>query len=824
MTKSLFMDPNELRKPGKVTFTDIPVNQYNKTIEEEKENFSKEDFLRIYRDMRIIREFETMLYLVKTTGAYNEIAYNNPGPAHLSMGQEASAVGQAYLLNKEDCIFGSHRSHGEILAKGLSAIYKLDDKELMDDMTSFFDGRTYRVIEGKQNNKGDVKETAMDFLLYGALSEIFARETGFNKGLGGSMHAFFTPFGIFPNNAIVGGSATIAMGGALYKRVNKKDGIVVSNVGDASLGCGPVWEALNMGSMDQIRQLWEEGYNNGLPIIFNFFNNLYGMGGQTVGETMAYNVLARVGAGVNPEQMHAERVDGYNPLAVIDAMRRKIAIIKEGRGPVLMDTLTYRMAGHSPSDSDSYRTKEEKEAWAAHDVLEAYKKKLTEAKVCKADDFAAMDEEIIARMTKIYKLAIDEEVSPRMNLHTNPEKLEGIMFSNQKIEKMDDREPDVLQPMEENSRVQQIARRKRFAFDEKGKPYTKNQVYQLRDGLFEAIIDRFYKDPTLIAYGEDNRDWGGAFAVYRGLTEALPYHRFFNAPISEAAIVGSAVGYAMSGGRVIAELMYCDFLGRAGDEVLNQLAKWQSMSAGILKMPVVLRVSVGSKYGAQHSQDWTSIVAHIPGLKVVFPATPYDAKGLMASALSGTDPVVFFESQRIYDIGEQFHEGGVPEEYYEIPIGEPDVKRVGSDITILSIGATLYRALDAAKELEEKYGMSAEVIDARTIVPFNYEKVLESVKKTGRILLTSDACERGSHLKDIAQTISELAFDYLDAPPVVVGARNWITPSHELEDAFFPQPSWIIDAIHEKILPLPGYVAKENFTEGEQIRRNKLGV
>jgi 2-oxoisovalerate dehydrogenase E1 component len=233
---------------------------------------------------------------------------------------------------------------------------------------------------------------------------------------------------------------------------------------------------------------------------------------------------------------------------------------------------------------------------------------------------------------------------------------------------------------------------------------------------------------------------------------------------------------------------------------------------------------VGSKYGAQHSQDWSSIVSHIPGLKVVFPVTPYDAKGLMASALSGTDPVVFFESQRIYDIGEQFHEGGVPAEYYEIPIGEPDVKRKGQDITILTIGATLYRALEAAAELQETYGVSAEVIDARTIVPFNYEKVLESVKKTGRIVLASDASERGSHLKDIAQSISEMAFDYLDAPPVVVGARNWITPAHELEDHFFPQADWIIDAINEKILPLKGRVSKHNFTETEQIRRNKMGV
>jgi len=236
----------------------------------------------------------------------------------------------------------------------------------------------------------------------------------------------------------------------------------------------------------------------------------------------------------------------------------------------------------------------------------------------------------------------------------------------------------------------------------------------------------------------------------------------------------------------------------------------------------VLRVSVGSKYGAQHSQDWTSICAHIPGLKVVFPATPYDAKGLMNSALMGTDPVVFFESQRIYDVGEMFTP--VPEGYYEVPIGVPDVKRVGSDVTILTIGAVLYRALDAAKILQETYGLTAEVVDARSIVPFDYSVLLASVRKTGRLVLVSDACERGSHLKDIAQTVTELAFDDLDAPPVVVGSRNWITPAHELEDHFFPQASWIVDAIHEKILPLKGHICTNNFTETEQLRRNSLGV
>lgn len=824
MPKSQFVDPKFLRAKGTIHFEDIPVNQYDRTVEQEKENYSKADFMRIYRDMAIIREFETMLYLIKTTNSYNGVEYNNPGPAHLSMGQEASAVGQAYILNINDYIFGSHRSHGEILAKGLSAIEKLSDKELMDVMENFLGGKTLKAIEGKQKNPGDVKELATDFLVYGALAEIFAKENGFNKGIGGSMHAFFTPFGIYPNNAIVGGSATIAMGAALYKRSNAKDGIVIANIGDASMGRGPVWEAMMMSAMDQIKQLWEEGYNKGLPILFNIFNNQYGMGGQTRGETMGYDFLARAGAGINPAQMHAERVDGYNPLAVIEAMRRKKALLEQGEGPVLLDVVTYRMAGHSPSDASTYRTKEEMDAWAKEDVLEGYEAKMTAAGVASADEFAAIREDVKALITKVCGLAADPVVSPRIDLAKQPDAIESIMFSNQKVAKMEDRPSEMLMPKEENPRVQQIARKERWGFDKNGKPVSKNKVFQLRDGIFEAVLDKFYEDPTLIAYGEDVRDWGGAYAVYRGLTEAVPYHRFFNSPISEAAIVGSAVGYAMAGGRVIAELMYCDFLGCAGDEIFNQLSKWQSMSAGILKMPVVIRVSVGSKYGAQHSQDWTALVSHIPGLKVAFPATPYDAKGLMTAALNGTDPVIFFESQRIYDVGEQFHEGGVPTESYEVPFGEPDVKREGKDITILTIGATLYRALDAAKILQEKYNVSAEVIDARSMVPFNYDKVIESVKKTGKIIIAGDACERGSIMAEMAEKVTALAFDYLDAPPVVVGSRNWITPCYEMEKFFFPQPSTFIDAIHERIMPLEGYTPEANFTDGEMLRRSKLGV
>ncbi|MBT5427006.1 MAG: dehydrogenase, partial [Bacteroidetes bacterium] len=542
------------------------------------------------------------------------------------------------------------------------------------------------------------------------------------------------------------------------------------------------------------------------------------------GETMGYDMLARLGAGVNPEQMHAERIDGYNPLAVIDGFKRKKALLEDKNGPVLLDTLTYRISGHSPSDASSYRSKEEMEAWQQADSILSFGTELISNGIAKQTDLEELKNQITENTKEIMHLAIDPKVSPHMDLIAQPELIGSMMFSNEPADKMEDSEPITLHPMEENPRVQQIARKERFGLDENGKAFSKIKTYQLRDGLFEAIVDRFYKDPTLVAYGEENRDWGGAFAVYRGLTEALPYQRLFNSPIAEGAIVGTAIGYGMAGGRVIAEIMYCDFLGRSGDEVFNQLPKWQAMSGNLIKMPVVIRVSVGSKYGAQHSQDWSSLVAHIPGLKVVFPATPYDAKGLMNSALQGTDPVIFFESQRIYDIGELFHEGGVPEEYYEIELGEPDVKREGTDLTILSIGATLYNAIKAADMLEEKHGISTEIIDARSLVPFNYDKVIESVKKTGKILLTSDASSRGSFLKEMAQTITELAFDELDAPPVVVGSRNWIIPAHELEDYLFPQPEWMLDAIHERIIPLKEHRVSTNFTTADQLRKNREGV
>jgi len=834
--------PEVVRKSDYVKIGDIPVNAYKKSVKDElKSNkaITPERLLRAYRDMVVIREFENMLDSIKKTQSYQGINYNHAGPAHLSTGQEAAAVGECFHLAVNDHIFGSHRSHGEVIAKGMRAIDELRDTGLQGVMEQFWDGRILRIVEkneadwtGLKAGKKDALSTAaqeelgVDFLLYGLLAEIFGRETGFNKGMGGSMHVFFTPFGVYPNNALVGGSADIATGAALFKKVQEAGGITIANIGDASMGCGPVWEALGFASMGQFTRLWEKDYRGGLPIVFNFMNNFYGMGGQPIGETMGFDRLARVGAAVNPDCMHAECVDGNNPLSVADAYQRKLDLLRSGKGPVLLDVQCYRQTGHSPSDQSSYRERDEIEMWKKVDPIVEFGGKLVDAGVATQADLDAVQAYATRKCTKACRLAVDYDHSPRLALGTRTG-IAPMMFSNEIDETLPGlrRKDDVNIPMEEIPRVKAIAKKSRKGIDETGAVLKGTKAVTYGEAIFEAVVHHFYNDHRLVAYGEENRDWGGAFAVYQGLTEALPYHRLFNSPISEAAIVGTGVGYALEGGKALVELMYCDFLGRAGDEVFNQMAKWQAMSGGFCKMPIVLRVSVGNKYGAQHSQDWTALCAHIPGLKVVFPATPYDAKGLMATALSGHDPVVFFESQRLYSgQTETVHPEGVPAEYYRVPIGEPFVAKEGKDLTILTFGATLYRALDAAKQLEEQYGISTEVIDGRSLVPFDYDKLYQSVKKTGRLILASDACERGSFMHTIASQISTMAFDHLDAPPVVLGAYNWIVPPAEMEDEYFPQPFWFLDAFHTHIKPLPGYTPTLNLSAGEMISLSKLDV
>ncbi len=234
---------------------------------------------------------------------------------------------------------------------------------------------------------------------------------------------------------------------------------------------------------------------------------------------------------------------------MIDAYRRKLPLAKK-EGPVFLDVITYRVSGHSPSDASSYRSKEEIDAWEGQDSIIAFGKELVEAGIADQNALNAIWDKVKEDMVRNLKLSIDDSVSPHIPLETtDPDYIAKLMFSNGSVRAFDQgRKPEVLLPREECPRIQQIAKKERFGLDKDGKPVSKNRVYQLRDGIAEPIINKFYEDPTLITFGEDVRDWGGAFAVYRGMTEALPYHRLFNSPIAEAGIVGAAVGYAMAGG------------------------------------------------------------------------------------------------------------------------------------------------------------------------------------------------------------------------------------------------------------------------------------
>ena len=791
MPKQLPIDPSQTFAANTVRFANIPVHAYEPNIETERNRWGSERLRRVLRDMLIIREFENMLNSFKMTGSYRGIEYVYKGPAHLSVGQEAVAVGSAMALRPSDQIFGSHRSHGEILAKGLAAVAEMDANKVDSIIREHGGGKLARFVADNLDYEGDNAGEA--FLLAGMLAEIFMRDIGFNRGMGGSMHAFFTPFGAYPNNAIVGGSAGIAVGAALRALLTNSDSVVLANLGDGSTGCGLIWESMNFASMGQFQSLWEAPFNKFPPVLFCFTNNFYAMGGQTRGETMAWDRLSRIAAGVTANQLHAETVDGSNPLAVADAVTRKTKLLRSGKGPALLDLECYRYSGHSTTDTNAYRSRDEMKAWETYDPISLFRERLVSNGLMSNDEVENMIQKVTVQIEAITRVIVDRQKAPAIDLNANP-KIIGEMTFNGEMFEPTGRAPDLLLDPPESKAVKSISRKSRKGIDEEGNLISPMRAVTLRDALSEAILHHLIHDESLIAYGEECRDWGGAFGVHRGFADIIPYQRLFNAPISEAAIVSTAVGYALSGGRALIELMYADFIGRAGDEIFNQLSKWQAMSAGELQLPVVIRASVGSKYGAQHSQDWSSLVTHIPGLRVIYPATPSDAKGLMMTALSSNDPTIVFESQRLYDQVETYEPDGVPDGIHHLEFGKAKVRRIGVDVTILTIGPSLYPSLDAAAKLSSN-GIEAEIIDARTLVPFDYETVLASVTKTGRLIIVSEAVERGSFANTVATNITRLAFKELKAAPIVLGAPNWIAPGADMEEYYSPQSNDICNSI-----------------------------
>jgi len=318
------------------------------------------------------------------------------------------------------------------------------------------------------------------------------------------------------------------------------------------------------------------------------------------------------------------------------------------------------------------------------------------------------------------------------------------------------------------------------------------------EALRGCLEGEMRRDPSLMLIGEDIGRYGGIFGVTKGLLETFGPQRVRSTPISEATIIGAALGAAMTGIRTVAELMYVDFTACAMDQIVNQVAKMHYMSGGKLRVPLVIRTQEGAGRGnaAQHSQSLESWFLHVPGLKVVLPSTPADAKGLLAAAIRDDNPVLFIEHKLLYAT-----KGKVPEGEHVVPLGQADIKRVGKDVTIVTISHMVLQALRAAEKLAEE-GIDAEVIDLRSLCPLDLETVLRSVRKTNRVVIAHEACKRGGFGGELAAQIQEAAFDYLDAPIQRVGSLDVPIPySRPMEEYVIPNPDRIREAAHRLMRP-----------------------
>ncbi|MCX7722426.1 MAG: dehydrogenase E1 component subunit alpha/beta [Verrucomicrobiae bacterium] len=749
-------------RPFEINCGTIPAYRYSGSLAKELEagTITPSEAVALFEDMLIVRELEEMIVKLRSGGYEPLPGYDYRGPTHVSAGQEATAVGACSALSIRDNITSTHRGHGESLAKGTTAIRGMTLEQLKQ-----------RVPNCTATTREELVEAALEEHLYRTICELFGKEDGYCKGRGGSMHIADFTVGHLGANAIVGGGVPIATGAAMAIRYLRQDSVVCCFAGDGAFANGVVLESLNWACQAQFTNELAGEHKFGLPIIYLIVNNQYGMTHRTRNEVMGVDYLARRGAGFANNNMHAEVVNGMDVLAVRDAVRRAARLCREGAGPVLLDVHTYRYWGHSLSDPRiEYRTKEEEAAWKAVDPIETFKKQLLECGVLDRAGIEAIELRVRER-NKRAALRAAAAADP------DPKDVIKYMYTHTKCEVVppEFRNPKLVGPPP-------VAKR------------TDGQI-TYRDAIREAIVEEMIRDARVILYGEDVAEYGGAFKLTKGLLEAFGRDRVFNTPISEACICGTAVGAAMKGLRPVVELMYMDFALMASDQIGNQAAKWHYMSGAQIEVPLVIRASVGAGkgYGGQHSQTLESIFCHIPGLYVVYPSTPYDAKGLMKAAIRDNNPVLYVESQALYGL-----KGFVPEEEYLVPLGVADVKREGKDLTFVAWGPAVHDCLKAAERLQSERGVSAEVIDIRCLVPLDVDTIVRSVQKTGRCIVASQAVHIGSYTAEIASTIQELAFDYLDAPVKRVGAKNGIAPqSHVLEAAFLPCVDDLLNAAYE---------------------------
>jgi 2-oxoisovalerate dehydrogenase E1 component len=720
-----------------------------------------EEAIWLLEDMLTIREVEEMIVKIRS-GAYEPCAgFDYRGPTHLSIGQEAVSAGSCSALRPDDRITSTHRGHGDSIAKGCVAIRKMDEQQLRE-----------RVPHATARTREELVEVALQDHIYRTIAELFGKEDGYCKGRGGGMHIADFRIGHLGANAIVGGGVPIATGAAMAERYLKSGRIVCCFAGDGAFGNGVVLESLNWAAMSQFTNELAGDERFGIPVIFVIQNNHYGMTGRADVEVNGVRFLSRRAAGFAENNMEAEIVNGMDVLAVRDAVKRAARACREGKGPRLLEMNTYRYYGHSLSDPrNEYRTREEEEAWKQIDPILTFTKQIVECGILTEKQIEDLKNKVRVRNAEAARRAARAP-------DPSPDDVVKYVYTDTK----EDVVPPQFSVFRGVNASKEILKIKR-----------ENGKLTYRDAIKEALYEEMLRDSRVILYGEDVAEYGGAFKVTKGLLEVFGRSRVFNTPISEAAICGTAVGAAMAGLRPVAELMYMDFALMASDQISNQAAKWHYMSGGQVEVPLVYRVSVGAGkgYGGQHSQSFESIFTHIAGLYVVYPATAKDAKGLLKSAIRDNNPVMYVESQLLYGVKDE-----VPEEEYLIPIGVADIKRSGTDVTVVAWGPAVHDALKCAEILASQRGISVEVIDIRSLVPLDIETIVESVKKTGRCVVASHSVDIGSYTGEIASRVAQEAFDYLDAPILRVGAANGISPQSEvLEKAFLPSADTIVKAV-----------------------------
>lgn len=800
-------------KPGKLIFKTIPVCSYQKSLADEIRdgNLTRKVCVELLEQMYLIRALEEMLAQV-ARGTYKPLSnFSYVGPTHLSIGQEATSVGAISSLKPNDYITSSHRGHGDALAKGYNMIKSVDYEELVSLLKrreKYIDaiGETFSPDDPREV----LEEKALKVHIYRMIAELFGKADGYCRGVGGGMHIADFKLGHLGANAIVGGHVPIATGAAISCRYQEKNNLVLCMAGDGAYSNGVVLESLNLASMAQFKNgLMSRKF--GVPIIFGIVNNQYAMSGQEYGEITGIDYLARRVAGFDLELMHAEVVDGMNILAVRDAVKRASTLVREGKGPILLEFMTYRYLGHSLSDPLSYRDKDELSFWQTRDPISTFERKILDAILYKEENKKG-EEKDEKNMDKSYEKNIKNEGEKNGGRNRNNKKI----ITSQEIQSLKERIYKLVEDMaiyaskapypQEDSLLAYLFSTKKEESDhyEFSNPKTKILTplpryerdnegrINARLAIREAIIEEMARDSQVVIFGEDVADYGGAFGVTGDLLKIFGRDRVFNTAISEAAIVGAAVGMAMTGLKPIVEIMYNDFITQAMDQIANQAAKWSYMSGGQISVPMVLRTTIGGGrgYAGQHSQSLEALTTHIPGLIVVAPSNAYDSKGLLKSAIRENNPVIFFEHQLVYNIP-----GEVPTEEYLVPIGKARIVKEGSDITIISWSYMVEECIKASSILESE-GISPEVIDIRTLIPLDIETIVSSIKKTNKAIIVAQEVTQSGFSAEIVAQIQENAFDWLDSPIMRLCAPNGIPPSAKnLERLFLPDSEKIVNMI-----------------------------